>query len=434
MKSKPIYIIFMVLLFSIMGNAQEADSSDYIVINESQNTPRTYLPIMIYSCLTMRSGAENIITIHKWLASAEDHLVGIRWFSESGVLGKTGGISSRLGKFILIDLPVDYFSIVLAHEYFGHGARYRELNMDNIHYGFDIPPPYGPGGGEASNYGNVSISTHELLAIWIGGVEVHSIINRKLGLDWMTTNKIHYREASQYFWSFQIMMKYIQDTYEDLADGTKDNDPRAYVRILNANAGYHDLQNLKMSVKDLKSKMQINAANPFVFYSIYSIIKTFVWDGRASNEMPTLNFGPVNYLPSLRAAWTPFGIEYHFENYLRYKNMISLIDLSYGDQTFFDSWGGMGVFIQNIYEQKKISFDIYINIWNQPEIQFGQNPTLYKGGGIGGAFSVRGYYDIHNSEFPISAVLELGYKSPGFLEGYNLDSSPILKIGFALRN
>ncbi|MEZ4762856.1 MAG: hypothetical protein R3C26_06530 [Calditrichia bacterium] len=56
---------------------------------------------------------------------------------------------------------------------------------------------------------------------------------------WMANEEINYREASQYYWAQQIMMDYIQKTDEDLTNGTTDNDLRAYVRIINANAGHN---------------------------------------------------------------------------------------------------------------------------------------------------------------------------------------------------
>ncbi|MFC1555111.1 hypothetical protein ACFL7D_10780, partial [candidate division KSB1 bacterium] len=394
---------------------------------------RTYLPIIFDPGMTMRSGAENIITLHNKLTSAQNKLLKNRLFSESNVLGKSGGMAYRYLKYGLLDFPMDYFSVVLAHEYYGHGARYRELNMDDIHYAFELPPPYGGGGGEATNTKPVSISLHELLAIWHGGIDVHSVINRKLSMRWMAADEVNYREASQYFWSFQIMYDYIQSTNEDLADGTNDNDPRAYVRYLNANSGY-SVNNLKMSVKDLKSKIKIGAANPFLLYSMYSLIKTYLWDGSSSGRIPMLHLGKIDYLPALRAGLTPFGIQYHFENYFHYNRTTSFIDFSYGEQSFFDSWGGIGINIQNIYEPENFSFDLNLNVWDQPEFQFGNNPMVSKGGGLGGAFSVRGYYNFPNTQYPVSALLELGYKSTGFLEGYEMDSSPIFMLGLALRN
>ena len=89
--------------------------------------------------------------------------------------------------------------------------------------------------------------------------------------------------------------------------------------------------------------------------------------------------------------------------------------------------------MRNIYELSNFSFDANIDFWIQPEIQFGKNPIVTKGGGFGGACSTRGYYNFPNSRLPVSAVLELGYKSVGFLEGYVLDSFPIVMVGLALK-
>lgn len=420
-----LYIFVLVLFSSIISFAQSNDLND--------PKTKTYYPLLFDPGLTMRTGAENIVTFHMALSAIEDKFIHTRWFQEKNGLSKIGGVSARFVKYSLMDLPLDYFSIVFGHEYFGHGARYRELDMDNIHYGFDWPPPYGNGGGEASNYESVFISTHEVLSIWEGGMEIHPLINRQIGMHWMATNEMNYREASQYFWSFQILFSYIQDANEDLADGTQDDDPRAYTRIINANAGYTDVHNLKMSVKDLKSKMMLNAVNPFVVYSLYSIMKTYLWDGSSTNAVPALRFGNIKYLPALRAGLTPFGVQYHLDNFICYKNMVSLIEISYGDQAFYDSWGGIGIQIQNIYQNQYFALDVNSNIWKQPELQFGLNPTVSKGGGTGGAFSVRGHYNFSDPQSPVSIVVELGYKSIGFLEGYNMDSSPILMAGLALR-
>ena len=381
----------------------------------------------------MRSGVETITSIHKGVANFEDTIIGTKWFSETEMLGKTAGISGRIAKYILLDIPVDYFTVILGHEFFGHGSRYREFHIDGIHYSFMLPPPYGKGGGESSKNGVLPISYQELLSIWSGGLEIQQGINRNLSLRWISGNKMTYREASLYFWSFQIFISYIQDTHEDLFDGTADNDISAYTRILNAQAVYTEPSSLKMNVKNLKSKLMINALNPFWIYSLYTLIKTYMWEGDQSNEVPMLRFGDVNYLPSLRAGLTPFGVEYHLENYFRVKHITSMIDIRYGDRTFYNAWGGLGILVHHMYMTRNFSFDVNLNIWKQPGLKFGNDKAEPEGKGIGGAFSIRGFYDFQNTQLPVSAILELGYKSIGFLEGYYLDSSPILLFGFALR-
>ena len=427
--------ILLVLFFSVVNYTQTTTNFNPLIPKDSSTVPSTYLSLLLDSQFSLKSGTESITTIHKSFSYFEDNLIGTRWFSESNFWGKIGGLITRFIKYTYLDLPLDYFSIVFSHEYFGHGSKYRELDIDNIHYSFKYPPPYGGGGGEASTNITQPISYQELLAIWEGGLEAHSMINKNLGIHWMASNKINYREASQYLWSIQILMDYIQGTNENLFDGTSDNDPRAYVRIINAEDAYNkNPDNIKMSVSDLKSKMMLNLANPFILNSLYTIIKTYLWDGENSNDLYSLKIGNFHYLPSIRVGLTPFGVEYHFDNYLRYDNMASHIDLSYGDQTFNDFWGGIGIHVQNIYNPQKFSFDVNLNVWKQPELILGTNDVKPENASIGGAFSIRGYYDFQSLDFPISAVLELGYKSMGFLEGYDLKSSPIFMVGLAIRN
>ncbi|MFC2083680.1 hypothetical protein ACFLS9_01350 [Bacteroidota bacterium] len=428
------FIISFIILLVTCNFAAEPDSLNSVENDTTSLThPSNYLPLLFDPGLTMQSGAENIVTIHKGFTLVEDKIIGTQWFSESNILSKTGAILSRFAKYSIIDLPLDYFSVVLAHEYFGHGARYRELKIENIDYGFNAPPPYGNGSGHASaNIKSGSISEHELISIWIGGMEVHSLINQKLSMRWIGKKEINYREASLYLWSTQIMFNYIQSSKEDLDSDISDNDPRAYVRLLNRNAGYTDLDNLAMTVGDLKSQSVISLVNPFIYYSIYTFLKTYLWDGDNSSDFPSLSFGEVEYLPALRLGLTPFGTEYHLENYLKYSNLVSMVDLSIGDQTFYESWGSIGIYIQNIYQNENLSLDTDLHIWNQPEINIGKNSPDVSGNQIGGAVSIRGYYDFRELEFPISLVLEMGYKTKGFLEGFNLDSAPILMFGIAI--
>ena len=357
-----IFILLICLLFPTIDYSQKSNRLIDNTTSDSLTINKTYLPLLFSPGLDMRSGVESITSIHKGITYFEDNLIGTKWFSESNILGKAGGISGRFAKYAFLDAPIDYFSIVFAHEFFGHGSRYREFNINNIHYSFDLPPPYGNGGGEASSYGALPVSYQELLSIWSGGVEIQSGINRDLSLRWVSKNEMNYREASQYFWSFQILISYIQDTNEDLFDGISDNDIRAYTRIINAQAVYTEPVNIKMSVKDLKTKMMINVVNPFLIYSLYSIIKTYLWDGNQSNAVPMLKFGNVKYLPGLRAGFTPFGIEYHLDNYLRFKDMTSLIDLRYGDKTFYDGWGGVGILVQNIYNSRIIFSELFLSL------------------------------------------------------------------------
>ena len=431
-------LLFASILLSLsLGNAEVAESTESTVADEHHYSIPSYMSLLYDPGFTMRSGAEDLLTVHGGIAWVEDRFIKTRWFSEKTLLGKGAGILCRTAKYYLVDVPVDYFAAVFSHEYFGHGARYREFGIDDVYYRFDWPVPYGAGGGEATaSIGPGIISMQELIAILAGGIEAHStVMNQLWSVRWTEKKEMTYREASAFFLSWQLMFDYVQGTEDALATvvDESENDISNYVRLLNDHAGYTDPDSLLMDIKYLKDRTLISLANPYLFYSAYAVLKTYLWDGNVSTGFPMLRVGGIEYLPSFRIALAPFGIEYHMENYLRFKDKVVWLDLRVGDQSFYESWGGVGLLVKNFYGTDRFSFDLRVDVWKQPEIEIG-DPRVYKGGGLGGGFSIRSHYNLHVSQSPIAAVLELGYKSPGFLEGYALDSSPIVMFGFALRN
>lgn len=429
------FLLISVMSVPLSALAQEATT---MVETRSETVPgnlaNTHLPFVVDPDLTMTSGADNLVSLQHHVARFEDERIGLRWFAENRAEGKAAGVALRLAKYTLIDLPVDYFTVVLGHEYFGHGARYRELNIGDVHYGFDAPPPYGNGGGEASISleGNV-ISDHEILSIWSGGIESQPLIGRRLAERWMATGRMHYRDASLYFWSWQILYTYVNDSEEDLTAIPDENDPQAYVRILNNHEGFTDLSNLPFTVSDLKASMRMSMANPFLLYSIYVQLKTYLWDGKSTSTFPAIPLWGVEYLPLLRTGLTPFGPEYHLENYLRIGDRVALLDIRKGDQTFYRSWGGFGAVVQNIYQDESYSLDAGMETWKQPALEFGPQPSIADGGGWGTAGWLRGYYNFESGSVHLSWLGEIGYKSVGFLEGYPLDAGPHFLAGVAIR-
>jgi hypothetical protein len=380
----------------------------------------------------MRAGTEDILTIQYGITRGEDQLLGTSWFPEQSVAGKSGGILVRAARYVFLDLPVDDFFTVLQHEFFGHGGQIRELGFNDIHYRFNLPPPYGK--GSASTQGNLhgaSPSNAELLSIYEGGIESQAMLNRSLALRWMATKEINYREASLYFLSLSGNLSYIESTNGDLS--SPGSDPESYLKLLNAQFGFTDVKNLKISAGSFKTKMKLSAVNPFYYFSVYFFLKTYLWDGETTSNFPTLHFGRARYLPVLRSALTPFGPEYHLENYLRCGETTLLVDLRIGDRTFYRSWGGIGVSLFNIVAWRRYFTDLHIALWSQPKLALNGSPGMMKGGGLGGAFSVREYYDFTDALNAFSIAIELGYKSVGFLEGYPLDASPVLMLGIGYR-
>jgi hypothetical protein len=263
-------------------------------------------------------------------------------------------------------------------------------------------------------------------------VESHPILQRGLALRWLEKRRVNYREALLYFWATQIQMSYIQDTKEQLTPSGPDNDIQAYVRLLNF--GWVNTPNqvpATMDVAYLKARTNLNIVNPFAFYSIYVALVTYMWEGNESAPLPMLEIGPVDYLPMLRTAWTPFGLEYHMENYLRIGERSAMVDFQLGDNAFHSGWGGLGVQVQRIVDDEELRIDGSLRLWQQPDLISGFPVGKVLGGGLGGSFTLRAYQDIPGLPFPIHAVGEVGYKSVGFVEGYPMDASPLVMLGIS---
>ncbi len=178
-----------------------------------------YHNLVFNSGLTVNSGSENTLSFNYLSSLAMEKSIRNHWFSEKTLVAKAGAIACRVTKSVLIDDPLDHIAVVWAHEYFGHGARYRELEIDDVTYSIDAPPPYGDGGGSASSSTEgESFTPHEVAAIYIGGFEVQSAIDRLISMRWVANKTIRYRESSLYFRSFQIMYDYIMGLKDDLPD------------------------------------------------------------------------------------------------------------------------------------------------------------------------------------------------------------------------
>ncbi len=394
-----------------------------------QDLPSYSRSLLLSPGADMRSGAENLSTIHYHFGMVEDRLLGTSWVPEDNLYGKLINVAGRTAKFAFLDLPVDYFTMVFMHEWYGHGSRYRELNITGVDYGYEWPPPYGEGGGWASYYSSAGeYSTQERIGIWIGGLESQQVLNRIMRKRWMVDGTQHYREGWFYFWSFQNFMVYIQDALDLIEGQDTFNDPQAYTLLLNADNGYNSIDNYPFSLTDLKQITNRGILDPFMWFSIYNNFISYLWGGKPVGKIPRLHLANIEYLPSMHIALTPFGVETNLENYLIINDDLYMLNFRFGEPTYYQSWGGFGFLAADIFNSSNLSSDLKIDLWEQPALKLG-GKEVETGGGIGYAFSLRTFYKLTNMPMPMDGIMEVGYKTAGFLEGYPLDSALILMVG-----
>src|SRR5262245_38686931 len=113
-----VFIAAVVLVVPRMATAQT--SVPYTVVFDQYMTPA--------------AGAQDLVALQNVLATTEDRWVPHRFGAERTRSSLALGILYRGGKFLALDVPQDHMLMVLAHEVFGHGARFRELGDGRIGY------------------------------------------------------------------------------------------------------------------------------------------------------------------------------------------------------------------------------------------------------------------------------------------------------------
>ncbi len=89
--------------------------------------------------------------------------------------------------------------MVVAHEIFGHGARFRELGEGELSYGFDAPIPYGSGDAFTRFNGAFPISPLADLTASASGMEAQHSLADAIAERAVARGRLHYREGWLYF-------------------------------------------------------------------------------------------------------------------------------------------------------------------------------------------------------------------------------------------
>lgn len=386
-------------------------------------------------------------------AGGEDLLFSTRLI-EAGttyIAEKTGSPTSksllaksvRLGELVAFYLPLNFFTTIVQHEVFGHGYRIRDINHGKISvsgYRFDFPPPYGSGNAETSFTFNPSkITTNDLTCLSMAGIEAQFILAFETKFKWLEARRIDPRQSALY-----IVSQFVLNLYAS-AEGLEEyeldgHDLHSYVESLN----YTYTAN-RLTTSHIQALSWINLIDPFAYYSIYSWFR-YIASGKET-KIPMIPMFGYGYLFGARLGLTPFGPEYYFENYLLKGNKPIYFYLKGGNHAK-NTYLGLGFFAPRIWTLNQWSLGARFDSWRQPKLllqqgkvplteldfreqpnsnnplytPFQQHQTHY-----GCAASLIGSYRL-NRAFGFQA--ELGVKTSGFLPGYSLYPSPVLRISY----
>ncbi len=375
------------------------------------------------------ANAENLLTVHRGLYALEGKLINNKYWKEEKIPGKTLGIGYRLLKTALLDFQIDYLTYIVQHEIFGHGYRLREYGYKDNRYEVSMFPPYGTGGGVAffGDRGTRLLSQQEAILIRSGGMEATNMIAQSLQTKWMMRGDIHYRESLLFLLALNDYTRYIHRTYKGRWVGAG-NDVLSYLDYV------YDFQlglNIedRLTLEELAKKSKLNLINTFGLFSIYTYVKTFLWDGNDTFDFPMIKFGNVQWLPSIRFGLNPFGTSVVIENFFKKNEDLIIMSTSIGSKNIDRYWGGGIKFYRNL--SQKVQIGIHGNFWRHPEFWIGGPTRQYIEAGIVGSIIGELNLQFANSKH-MGLFAQLGYKGHGYIEGEQLARTGILRLGVSI--
>ena len=352
--------------------------------------------------------------------------------------------SYRLTELIAFWLPLNYEAMLVQHEVFGHGFRIRSSEHTQVAgYRLQAPPPYGPGGGATSYWTSPQMTSTEETAISGAGVEATAILANLTKFKWLAHRLLDAKQSVLYLLCQHDLSEYIgsMKTVRKQKDDTDGHDIHAYLLWLNRTYPQNHLSSSR-----LRSLSWINLFDPFTYFSIWSWFH-YISSGR-DTKIPMIPLWSLDYLFGARLGLTPFGPEIFWENYFSGHGKVYYCYLKSGrhaNHTYF----GAGVYCPAIWSAGKWDFGLRIDGWRQPQLMLksGSIPfdemqndaplrkPLYSSSELnvvrwGAAMSFLA--EVHINE-TYGFVGEAGAKTRGFLPGYSLWGSPVIRLGFSTR-
>lgn len=379
------------------------------------------------------AGAENLLTLHRAVVEVQGKFLPAQLFDESSDWTKAAGIAYRLSKAILLDNNIEYLPMILQHEVFGHGARFREFGFQGSSYNINLGPPYGNASGFAVWGRNKrSLTETEDIAAVIGGVEANQRMAQTTFLQWLQRGHMHYREMLTALLSMHDITLYTLTT--TLGDNA---DIDSYRFKLNT---FYRNRNIDKTVRleDIQRQVLLNLLNPWQYFIAYSYAKEYTWDAKEEWAFPMIRFGEVGYVPSLRCGLGVFGVEGYIENFLSYAGASGLV---YYRQTLDSPLPayGVGMEVRNVSINSWLTLGMKCDAWLQSTMRLGTEDRISEETRPGiSATALANVWLPEQNGYRVGLTLHAGYKTRGFVQSEPLDQGAIIRVGIgfvqALKN
>ncbi len=394
-------------------------------------------PIFVDDRGAVATGAASLLGAHDAVTTGLAAVIPARLGAEASAAGKVGGVTYRLARLSLVELPLSLLATVAVHEVFGHGARLREFDYPSVEYVIEAPYPYGGGSGAtvyALPAGRV-IPPTETAAIATAGIESDALTAHWLAQRWLGRGSLTLGEATRYLLAQLDALGYPLDASDSrMLFGDDDgHDVDRYIGEINAaDAGRPGAEPL--TARTVRRRTLLGLVNPNHAFALWAVFGAYLAQGRDRLAVPALRLGgDVRYLPLARYSLTPFGGEYRVDQMFVRQGRGLTITARLGDGKLPGRWG-VGAMLSGVTLGSSVAFDAQVDLWRRAAFSLGGSALTPVDEGLAAGAIVTGRWlpkagGVRIGPYALGLSGQLGYKSAGYVEGERLDRGAVWRVG-----
>ena len=372
--------------------------------------------------MQMQMGAVDLTSVHQIICRYENRLFNLLPIEEKNFSGKLGGVSIRLGKSILLDLPIAIWFATVQHEVFGHGARVREFRGKAS---YTLYHPWSRKRAFTS-FRLQDITISDLIQVTGGGIESNQVMAWEMERRMYGDYPLHC-----YDWLSFVINRYVVNHYiyrtpdprfhpqafiEEYHDG---GDIASYLAEMNYK--YHGQYGiypeeidplLGDNYRKIKREAIWNLFDPALWLGIYYYGR-YILTGKEKFTLPMIPLWGIQLMGGTRYNLTPIGGERYLDIYIKKGRHLFNFYLRKGSFEG-NGWYGWGAGADRLWRYNNSHLGLRFDWWHQLETGTGGN--------------LEG--ELHHYLTPeLGIVLQGGYKTRGYLMGKAAASGTYIFFG-----
>lgn len=303
------------LVLAASAPSDGATRSDTPVTQAQRPTLR--IELLASPRFSMEEGTRTLASLRQFVFLYDDVLTSKLAFDETGWKRRSLGITGRLVKLVLLDVPIDRFLQTVEHEVFGHGARAREEGQWP-EFSFGLPIPYSTLLSPAQQYSGMAFYEYSGLVdrdlpVTAGGIESNVFDAHFRAVRLLSDGgQMHYSDALQYFSARFVYVNRLLNT--DVL-GTHQNfgDPDEYARGLMQRFDLFGREAQITTSQRLRRAWATTFVDPMWWWSATQLIVDYLGRGERWSTVPRLHLGDAAISPLVRFNLSPFGAEHYLD-------------------------------------------------------------------------------------------------------------------------